>query len=464
MTNNDADVQILLVDDRPENLMALEAILSPLGHTLIRAGSGREALKALLDHEFAVILLDVQMPGIDGYETAELIRGRSRSANTPILFLTAVNTGEHHVFRGYEVGAVDYLLKPIEPNILVSKVKVFVELHKQARKISQQAALLEQSVAELEQEIAKRQKSEAALRKARDELEQRVRERTADLSAANQALRREITVRERAEQEIAAALRREQAARSEAEAAVRSRDHFLAVASHELKTPLTAISGNVQLLQRRLSQDNQIDERKRRSIEVVVDQTARLSRMIEMLLDISRIQTGMLTISRTPLDLALIVRRVVREIEPTLERHGIELHMDEVALMIEGDELRLEQALHNLVNNAIKYSPEGGRVLVQAQRQESLVSIAVTDEGIGIPSTALPHIFERFYRADNADSSQIAGMGIGLYVVQQVIGLHGGRIEVSSTEQVGSTFTLFLPTLGAQESRVGKHESEVRLA
>jgi signal transduction histidine kinase len=464
MTNNDADVQILLVDDRPENLLALEAMLSPLGHTLIRAGSGREALKALLDHEFAVILLDVQMPGIDGYETAELIRGRSRSANTPILFLTAVNTGEHHVFRGYEVGAVDYLLKPIEPTILISKVKVFVELHKQARKISQQAALLEQSVAELEQEVAKRQKTEAALRKARDELEQRVRERTADLSAANQALRREITVRERAEQEIAAALRREQSARSEAEAAVHARDHFLAVASHELKTPLTAISGNVQLLQRRLSQDNQIDERKRRSIEVVVDQTARLSRMIEMLLDISRIQTGMLTISRTPLDLAAIVRRVVREIEPTLERHGIELRMDDVALMIEGDELRLEQALHNLVNNAVKYSPEGGRVLVQAQRQDAQVSIAVTDEGIGIPSSALPHIFERFYRADNADSSQIAGMGIGLYVVQQVIGLHGGRIEVSSTERVGSTFTLFLPLLGPRASGVGQQESEVRLA
>lgn len=445
MNHTDADIRILLVDDRPENLLSLEALLSPLGHTLVRAGSGREALKVLLSHDFAVILLDVQMPGIDGFETAELIRGRERSQNTPILFLTAVNTDENHVFRGYEVGAVDYLLKPIVPRVLLSKVSVFVDLYKKNLKVSQQAAQLEQTVAELEREIGRRQLSEEALRAARDGLELRVRERTADLSAANEALRHEVAVRQRAEHELAEALGREQAARHEAEAAVRVRDHFLAVASHELKTPLTAIYGNVQLLRRRLAQDERVEERNRRSIEVAVDQTARLSRMIEMLLDISRIQTGMLTISRAPLDIGRVLQRVVQELEAGLERHRIELALGDGPLVIEGDELRLEQVLHNLINNAIKYSPGGGRVGVCAERHNGHVRIGVSDQGIGIPEGAVPFIFQHFYRADNAERRNIEGMGIGLYVVHEVIALHGGQITVSSQEGEGSTFTITLP-------------------
>jgi signal transduction histidine kinase len=445
MTHNEADIHILLVDDRPENLLSLEAILSPLGHTLVRAGSGREALKVLLRHDFAVILLDVQMPGIDGFETAELIRGRERSQNTPILFLTAVNTDENHVFRGYEVGAVDYLLKPIVPTVLLSKVSVFVDLYKKSLKVSQQAAQLEQTVAELEREIARRKVSEQALRAAHSQLELRVRERTADLSAANEALRHEVAERQRAEHDLADALGREQAAREEAEVAVRVRDHFLAVASHELKTPLTAIYGNVQLLRRRLSQNEHVDERNRRSIEVAVEQTARLSRMIEMLLDISRIQTGMLTISRSQLDIGQVLRRVVQELEAGLERHRIELALRNEPLIIDGDELRLEQVLHNLINNAIKYRPGGGRVDVCAERHNGHLEIAVSDQGIGIPASAVPYIFQHFYRADNADRRNIEGMGIGLYVVHEVIALHGGQIDVASQEGEGSTFTVTLP-------------------
>jgi signal transduction histidine kinase len=392
------DVQILMVDDRPENLLALEAILQPLGHTLVRASSGREALKALLERDFAVILLDVQMPGIDGYETAELIRGRERSQSTPILFLTAINTGAHQVFRGYEVGAVDYLLKPIEPSILISKVSVFVDLYRRNRKVSQQARLLED----------------------------RVRERTA---------------------ELAEALTREQEARKEAEAAVRARDHFLAVASHELKTPLTAIFGNLQLLQRRLAADPACEERNRRSIEVAVEQTARLNHLIEMLLDISRIQTGMLSIARAPVELGALLRRVAREVEPTLERHELSLIVADEPLSLEGDELRLEQVLHNLIGNAVKYSPNGGKVTVRAGRRNGSVAVAVSDEGIGIPAEELPYIFDHFYRAENTDDRQIDGMGIGLYVVRQVVALHGGEVGVSSSEGVGSTFTITLPAL-----------------
>ncbi|HJZ50439.1 MAG TPA: response regulator, partial [Roseiflexaceae bacterium] len=195
-------VNILLVDDHAENLLALEAMLDPLGQNLVKAQSGEEALKCLLRQDFAVILLDVQMPGMDGFETAELIRGRERSKHIPIIFLTAVNANEANVSRGYEVGAVDYLLKPIVPEILISKVTVFVDLCRKTAKIERQAEELEATIRALEHQIDERVRTEAALRQARDQLEQRVRERTAGLAEANQALRTEIAERERAEQAL----------------------------------------------------------------------------------------------------------------------------------------------------------------------------------------------------------------------------------------------------------------------
>jgi len=195
-------VNILLVDDRAENLLALEAILEPLGQNLVKAQSGEEALKYLLRQDFAVILLDVQMPSMDGFETAELIRGRDRSKHTPIIFLTAINVSDTHVSHGYQVGAVDFLLKPIVPTILLSKVAVFVELAHKTDKISRQADELEATIHALEQQIDERVRTETALRRARDQLEQRVRERTAGLAEANQALRAEIAEREQAERAL----------------------------------------------------------------------------------------------------------------------------------------------------------------------------------------------------------------------------------------------------------------------
>ena len=410
-------VSILLVDDRPENLLALEAVLASLGHQLVTAGSGTEALKQLLQRDFAVILLDVQMPDMDGFETAELVRGRERSRTTPIIFLTAVNTSDRHVFRGYEVGCVDYLLKPIVPEVLVSKVQVFVELFCK----------------------------ENELRRARDELERRVRERTAGLEAANRELRVQIAERERVERERAQLLAREQAARAEAEAAVRLRDQFLQVASHELKTPLTSLHGNVQLIQRRIERAGDFDERNRRLLDVVFEQAVRLNRLIEGMLDISRIQSGQLTIECAEIDMGRLARRVAAELQLNLERHRIALVCDDGPLVIEGDELRLEQVLYNLLQNAVKYSPAGGAIEVRVVRQGGQVRVAVRDEGIGIPAGALPHLFTRFYRADNADPQIFSGLGIGLYVVSQIVELHRGSIEVASAEGRGSTFTVTLP-------------------
>jgi CheY-like chemotaxis protein/anti-anti-sigma regulatory factor len=196
-------VNILMVDDHPQNLMALEAVLGDMGQNLVSANSGREALKHLLDREFALILLDVQMPGLDGYETAALVREREQSRHTPIIFLTAINQSDAQVFKGYSSGAVDYMFKPFAPEVLRAKVTVFVDLYRTAHEVKRQAELLRQANTDLGREIAERRKAEEALQKVHEELEARVERRTAQLARANAELEEHIAERQRAEQERA---------------------------------------------------------------------------------------------------------------------------------------------------------------------------------------------------------------------------------------------------------------------
>jgi len=605
-------VNILLVDDRAENLLALEAILEPLGQNLVKAMSGGEALKQLLRQDFAVILLDVQMPGMDGFETAQLIRGRERSRHTPIIFLTAINTGDTHVSRGYELGAVDYLLKPIVPDILLSKVAVFVDLCRKNVQVERQAAELAATIKALEYQIDERMRTEAELRNARKKLEQRVRERTAGLARANQSLRAEIAERERAEQALrflaeassllaesleyedrlakiarlaipvlgdwcaidvmeesgtvkrvaiaardsskeelertlqerypfgattpyrtANVLRTREpevyaeipdelliasahdaehlamlravglksfmsvplAARDKllgvitfatyrarrayeqsdlrlaellarrvavaidnarlyraAQDSIRIRDIFLSVAAHELRTPLTALLGYTQLVERRTLRESSIPERDLQALQVVSAQAARLNKMVNSLLDISRLQLGQLSIEAAPLDLGALAARLVEEARPLLTQHTIVYSKPDEPALINGDELRLEQAIQNLIQNAIKYSPAGGTITVRVEREGVNAFIAVTDPGIGIPPEALPQLFHRFYRAPNVDPQHISGLGVGLYVVKEIVELHGGTIEVHSEVGSGSTFTLRMPLLEGAEA------------
>ncbi len=254
----------------------------------------------------------------------------------------------------------------------------------------------------------------------------------------------DIHDRKLAEAERARLLERERAARAEAQEAVRTRDVFLSVASHELKTPLTSLMGQAQLLHRRGLRDG-MRERDLRSITVIAEQASRLNKMILALLDVSRLETGQLSIERAPLDLAVLARRVVAEVQPTLEKHTVVYNGPDVPSIIEGDELRLEQVLQNLIQNAIKYSPTGGQVTVDVTQRGTTACIAVTDQGLGIPQEALPRLFGRFYRAGNVDARHIAGMGIGLFVVKEIVTLHGGTVEVESTEGRGSTFMVCLP-------------------
>ncbi len=230
-----------------------------------------------------------------------------------------------------------------------------------------------------------------------------------------------------------------------AEAAVHLRDQFLSIASHELKTPLTSLLMQTQLVQRRALREGSMSERDQRALQVITDQAHRLDRMISAMLDISRLELGQLSIVSAPVDLDRLAGRVIGEIQPTTDQHTIRYHGPGQALVVTGDDLRLEQVLQNLIQNAIKYSPGGGEIAVRVEAAGIGARISVSDRGIGIPPEALSQLFTRFYRAANADPRQISGMGIGLYVVREIVTLHGGSIAVSSNEDRGSTFVIELP-------------------
>jgi PAS domain S-box-containing protein len=231
----------------------------------------------------------------------------------------------------------------------------------------------------------------------------------------------------------------------ETQQAVRVRDTFISIAAHELRTPLTTLLGNAQLLVRRIARAGALGVTDQRPLQVIAEQAARLNRMIHSLLDVSRIESGQLRLELAPIDLSALTRQVVEDVRPGLERHTITCKTSEAVLIVNGDALRLEQVLHNLIGNAIKYSPRGGNVEVTVEHHNNSACVIVRDEGIGVPFEEIPKLFERFYRASNAHHQHMSGMGIGLFVVKEIIILHGGSVSVASEEGRGSIFTVCLP-------------------
>jgi len=231
----------------------------------------------------------------------------------------------------------------------------------------------------------------------------------------------------------------------EAQAAVRLRDEFLSVAAHELKTPVTSVLAYSQVVQRRAARDPALNERNRRALQVIEAQAERLSRLISSLLEVSRVATGHFHVELEPLDLRALLRRIGEEVRVTLEAHRLELSLPDHPVLIAGDALRLEQMLQNLLQNAVKYSPEGGPISLRLSHDDTHAAIAVADQGVGIPQSALPQLFQRFFRAADRAQANTAGMGIGLYVVHEIATRHGGMVEVMSKEGHGSTFTVRLP-------------------
>jgi len=400
---HDSDIaNILVVDDLPENQLVYRTVLEELGQNLILARSGAEALRQVLEHEFAVILLDVNMPNMSGLETAAFIRQRKKAAHTPIIFITAY-ADEMQTAEGYALGAVDYIPSPVVPEVLRTKVKVFVELDRMR----------------------------AALAQSHQLLEQRVAERTAELVASNERLQATITERRRAEE----ALRE----------AGRQKDEFLAMLAHELRNPLAPIRNAVEVLQRLEIEEPRLDWGR----AVIDRQVGQLTRLVDDLLDVSRLARGQISLQKKPLELTTIVERALETSRPVIEahRHHLSVALPSEPVCLEGDLTRLAQALGNLLNNAAKYTQEGGRIGLTVERAEDHVVLRVRDSGVGIPPETLPYVFDLFTQGDRALDRAQGGLGIGLALVKKLVELHGGRVEASSPGRgQGSEFTLRLPT------------------
>ena len=467
-----ADVNILMVDDHRENLIALEAALGDVGKLteemelggqtpisrvrLVRATSGPEALRQLLKTEFAVILLDVQMPGMDGYETAALIRQRTKSQHTPIIFLTAINTSDMNVFHGYSLGAVDYLFKPFEPEVLRAKVGVFIDLFRKKQKIQRmadeahaQAALLRAS----NEELGKTNKvmstlnyelsqTSGELRRLNEELEHRVGERTKELHKTNEVLKQ---------------------AKEAAEFANGAKDQFLAVLSHELRTPLTPVLAIVQML----DEDPSISEEVRSWMQTIGRNVQLEARLIDDLLDLTRIANGKLQLHLEAVETHKIVRETVAICEEDIRKKGIEIELDLDAAntTVQADPARLQQVLWNLLKNAVKFTPEGGKITVHTMNTKSGdVRCQVIDTGIGIPPEHLKRVFNAFDQGDKAITRRFGGVGLGLAISKALIEQHGGTIEAESLgTNKGSTFTIEMPArvsgLGFRVSGPGNPDS-----
>ncbi len=385
--------KLLIVDDLPENLLALEALIKREDRTVYKALSADEALSLLLQHEFAMAILDVQMPGMNGFELAELMRGTEKTKNIPIIFVSAAGRELNYAFKGYESGAVDFLHKPLDIHAVKSKVNVFVDLYRQSKAMKQQVEALEQA---------------------------------------------------RREQE--ALLQQLQSTQSELEQAVRMRDDFMSIVAHEVRTPLNGLILETQLRKMHLARDNAsaftLDK-----MHAMVDRDERqiksLIRLIEDMLDVSRIRTGKLSIRPNRFDLVHLVSNLLQNFAQQIDAAETEVSFT-APESVEGcwDEFRIEQVVSNLITNALRY---GGRspVKVRVYREGNEARIEVEDNGIGISAENQKRIFQQFERV--SAKTVVAGLGLGLFISEQIVAAHGGSIVVESEINEGALFRVCLP-------------------
>jgi signal transduction histidine kinase len=385
--------KLLIVDDLPENLRALDALIRDEARLVFQASSGEEALTLMLEHEFALAILDVQMPGMDGFELAELMRGTERTRNIPIVFVSAAGRELNYAFKGYEQGAVDFLYKPLDPDAVRSKVNVFVTLDQQRREMRRQMEALERS----------RREQETLLR---------------ELNKTQEELQRSL----------------------------RMRDDFMSLVAHELRTPLNTLFLETQMRSLQLKRGNlpafnpeQMDnmiKRDERQIKAMI-------RLIDDMLDVSRMKSGTLSIRPGRVALMDLLERVVNDLSLQAAAAGSALQLCSHD-PVEGywDEFRIEQVIVNLLTNALRYGG-GGTVEVSVHHVGCHVRIDVRDHGKGIAPDFIDRIFEPYERG--AKSGEPKGLGLGLYISRQLATSHGGELTVQSTPGQGATFSLLLP-------------------
>lgn len=389
------DSRILLVDDVPANLLALEALLGDLGLPLVKARSGQDALKCLLQGDFALVLLDAEMPGMDGFETARLIHEREKTRDLPIIFLTAIYKSETHVLQGYAVGAVDYLCKPVKPEVLKSKVTAFVGLAKRT--------------ADLQSRVDETERSAEDARRMNAELERRVDERTRSIQAAQERL-------EQLNQEL--------------RKASELKDELLAMLGHELRNPLAALTNASFLLDSPCEDEAKLT----RYRDVVRKQVARLRKLVDELLDASRISQGRLELHQAPMDLRAAVAEAVEAARPAVdaERHTLTVSLPEHALPLDGDCDRLVQLVAELLENAAKFTPAGGKIALSLTAESATAVIRVRDSGAGIAPELLPRVFELFTQGSRTLDRPGGGLGVGLALAKRLVELHHGTISIHS--------------------------------
>ena len=387
------EAKLLIVDDLPENLLALEALIRGEDRVVYKALSADEALSLLLQHEFALAILDVQMPGTDGFELAEMMRSTEKTKNIPIVFVSAAGREMNYAFQGYESGAVDFLHKPLDIHAVRSKVSVFVDLYRQRKAIDMQVQALEH-----------------------------------------------------ARQEQAVLLKRLQATQEELEHAVRMRDDFMSIVSHEVRTPLNGLILETQLRKLHLERNNTdafTPDKMRAMVERDERQIKSLIRLIEEMLDVSRIRTGKLSIRPKGFDLAQLVVGLVESFGPQATEAGSSLRV-EAPLPVVGywDEFRIEQVIVNLLTNALRY---GGAspVEVRVYLENGMACVDVADHGPGISEENQKRIFQQFERVSANHAN--AGLGLGLYISEQIVAAHGGSISVHSAIGDGALFHVSLP-------------------
>ncbi len=385
--------KLLIVDDLPENLLALEALISREDRTVYKALSADEALSLLLRHEFAIAILDVQMPGMNGFELAELMRGTEKTRSIPIVFVSAAGRELNYAFKGYESGAVDFLYKPLDTHAVKSKVNVFVDLYRQSKAMKQQVEALKQS----------RREQEALLEELRVTQEQ-------------------------------------------LQCAIRTRDDFMSIVSHEVRTPLNGLILETQLRKMHLAKDNAAAftlDKVRAMVERDERQIKSLIRLIEDMFDVSRIRTGKLSIHPSRFDLSQRVAKVLEGFAPQVEAAGSTLNFQAAEPVVGNwDEFRIEQVIANLLTNALRYGANSP-IDVRVYAQDGEARIEVRDHGIGISEDNQKRIFQQFERVST--SHVAAGLGLGLFISEQIVSAHGGTIMLQSTLGEGATFCVCLP-------------------
>ena len=393
---NSEKPKILVVNDDAASLLALTSLLElwaeESNYEVLSARSGQDALREVLRHDFAVILLDVNMPGMDGFETAEAIHQRTRSADIPIIFVTAFLADEIDRLKAYQRGAADCLFTPVIPQVLRAKVQVFVALATKNEQLKRQAEKLSQ--------------------------------RTTELTATNKRLVREMEERRAAERKSSA------------------KDEFLAMLGHELRNPLSAISSASSLL----GMPGAAAESSGRARLIIQRQTQHLSRIVDDLLDLSRAMSGKILLSKKRIDLGPLVSGCLDTFRATGRTAGYQLDVRLGGGWVEGDPTRIEQIATNLIDNALKYTPSGGSIGIAIDTVDGEVVLTVSDSGVGIPPDLLPHVFDVFVQGSISIDRSQGGLGIGLSLVRRLVELHGGSVSATSTGAgAGSKFEIRLP-------------------